>query len=404
MKLKTLILAAVLLAAFIAPAFSQEMPAPGTVIDKNNYKKYAHLFPEEFAPMFENGFGITPPIKMRVAKSEPSPIPKAFLEYSAKNKGKFGLDAQGYVTGGWKRDGLPFPDPQKNDKDFAMKLMWNFNARYRWDDEHDMSAGGSFQQRKGEKLSWNTADSFWPIFKGRIACSQKPDLENPTGLFSALVFHYLLPDSIKHTITLAYRYADLKKPDETYLYLPSMRRVLRAEAGQRSTPMLGSIQALDDFMGFDGNTNEFTFTLVKEQKILQVMDNKLAPKQARASVELPWPTEGYEIRDTYVIDIKAKDPKYPQGRKRIWMDKENYLINYSAAYDRAGKLWKVWSIANKKFPVVPGGAERYSIADGTTGIDIQFGMATYYAADNNINTCKFGYSDATPASLLKLAR
>lgn len=39
-------------------SFGQEMPKPGEVIDKSNYKKYAHLFPEEgWLEGFENGWG-----------------------------------------------------------------------------------------------------------------------------------------------------------------------------------------------------------------------------------------------------------------------------------------------------------------------------------------------------------
>ena len=127
MKLRTLILAAIPMAAFIAPAYSQEMPAAGTVIDKSNYKKYAHLFPEEFAGMFIDGWGgLVVPARITVVETKSTPTPKAYIEYSAKNKGKYGFDATGHVTGGWTRDGMPFPDVQKTDKDFAAKLMHSY--------------------------------------------------------------------------------------------------------------------------------------------------------------------------------------------------------------------------------------------------------------------------------------
>ena len=409
MKLKTLILAAVLLAAFIAPAYAQEMPAPGTVIDKNNFKKYAHLFPEELSGLFMDGWGgLMVPARITVSETKSTPTPKAYVDYSAKNKGKYGLDANGHVTGGWARDGMPFPDLQKNDKDFAAKLMWNFKARYIWDDEHDLAGGGSFEKRKGEPVRWNTAESFWPYFRNRMFTNPKPNMENPVGLYNALVFHYKLPDSVKNTITLAYQYTDMKKPDETYLYLPSMRRVLRAEAGQRSTPMLGSTNALDDFMGgFDGRIPDFSYTFIKEQKVLQCMENKVTVKQARlAKSDLPYHTEGYELRDSYVVEIRPKDPKYPQSKKRLWIDKENLQILYCVAWDRAGKVWKVWSQNYRKFPVLASSTagEKFAVIDGTIGVDLQFGMATYYASDNVINTGKYSYSDVTPANLLKLAR
>ena len=403
MKLKTLILAAILLVAFIAPAFSQEMPASGTTIDKNNYKKYAHLFPEEFLPAFETGWGILQPIKVSVvAQSKIMTVPKAYIELSAKNKGKYAVDGQGRITGGWAYDGMPFPDLQKNDKDFINKFMWNYLARYWWDD--DLDIGNSYEKRKGEDLRWNSAQQTFVFFKNRLVAGQKPLLNNPAGLFKAHVFQYVRPDSVKNTMTLSYRYADLKKGDETYLYLPSMRRVLRAEAGQRSTPITGSTQALDDFNCFDGYTYDFSYSLVKEQKVLILAASKLTTEQkmlTKGGVALPFPTEGYEARDTYVIDIKPKDPRYPQSKKRIWIDKESYNIYYAASWDRAGKIWKVWSECYRTYTL---GNDTFQTIDGILGVDTQFGMGTYFPSGGVLNTGKYTYSDVTPQSLLIRAR
>ncbi len=384
-------------------SFAQEMPKPGMTIDKSNYKKYAHLFPEEWAQAFEDGFGgIMSPIHFNVTATKPAPEPKAFLDLSAKNKGKFGLDAQGNLTGGWAYDGFPFPDLDRNDKNFAIKYMWNFQARYIWDDHHDN--GISYERRRGEDLRYKMLEQIWIYFKNRIICNPNPVMPTPNGLFRAQLLHFKTPDSIKNTMNLSYRYADPKKPDDTYIYLPSMRRVLRAEAGQRSTPLLGSTQALDDFNGFDGNTNEFTYTLVKEQKVLAIMRGvKLTQKEAMGwnKKDVPFPYDGYEIRDAYVIDIKPKDPRYPQSKKRVWIDKEARQVLYTIAWDRAGKVWKVWQEAYKSIPV---GNDTFLAVSGVFGVDVQFGMATYYLPDSEINTCRYNYNDVTPQALLKRAR
>ena len=406
MKLKTLILAAILMVAFIAPAFSQEMPAPGTVIDKNNYKKYAHLIPEEWFPAFENGFGgLVPQFKMVVAAtSKKLVMPKAYLDLSAKNKGKYTINADGTLNPAFNRDGLPFPDLKPGDKDFATKFMYNYDNRWGGDEILDKGTGGSYEKRRGEPIRYNTATSFWLFFKNRLVVNPKPNLENPIGLYKTLLFHYLKPESMKNTITLAYRYADSKKPDDTFLYLPSMRRVLRAEAGQRSTPMMGSTNALDDFMAFDGNPRDFIFTLVKEQKVLAVVDSKLNIGMLKNwnKPDLPADVEGYEIRDVYVIDIKPRDPKYPQSKKRVYVDKETLWANYGFAYDRAGKLWKAWSHVTKAYPFTDGSSFAYT--NGMIGVDVQFGMSTQYVPDNVMNGSNFTYNDVTPAALLKRAR
>ena len=406
MKLKTLILAAILMVAFIAPAFSQEMPAPGTVIDKNNYKKYGHLFPEEFLQIFETGWGLLLPVKIKVVAQSPIiGVPKSYQALSAKNKGKFQLDGQGNIANFQRGVALPFPDLDRSDKDFVTKFMWNYDNRYRSDEQRDGGGGGSWEKRKGEPARFNTATSQIVSFTNRLAVDPKPNLENNLSLFSSMVFHYLLPDSIKNTILLTYRYTDVKKNDDTYMYLPSMRRVLRAEAGQRSTPLLGSTQSLDDFGCYDGRTPDFTYTLVKEQKVLTIVDDKSSytiGKNWQPKGELFFLPDGWEVRDTYVIDIKPKDPKYPQSRKRIWMDKESYNPYYAVAYDRAGKLWKIWFTAQKAY-TLPNG-ERFAMQNGQFGIDIQFGMATNFAMDTTANSLHLTFNDFTPAALLKRAR
>ena len=406
MKLKTLILAAILITIFMAPAYAQEMPAPGTIIDKANYKKYAHLFPEEFLAAFETGWGLLQPIKIKVAPQTPVVgHPKAFLALSAKNKGKFQIDAQGNIPGFTRTVGLPFPDLDKSDKDFATKVMWNFDNRYKSDEQKDNGRGGSWEKRKGEAARVSVAESIVGFFTNRIAGDPKPNLHNPIGLYTSMVFHYILPNSVKNTITLAYRYADVKKTDDTYLYLPALRRVLRAESGQRSTPMLGSTQALDDFNCFDGRTPDFTYTLVKEQKILTIADDKSSytiGSSWKPKGELFFISDGWEMRDTYVIDIRPKDPRYPQSRKRIWIDKESFNPYFSVAYDRAGKLWKLWFTSRKTYSLPNG--EKFVMPNSQFGIDTQFGLATNFEFDLEVNNLKLTYNDFTPAALLTRAR
>ena len=405
-----LLMSAMAMAGLLAasPSLGQEIPAAGTTIDKSNYKQYQHLFPPEWAQAFEDGFdGLLPPFKMTVAETKSYPTAKQFLDYSAKNKGKYSIDPSGNITPTYNREGLPFPDLAPEDPDFITKLMWNYDAKYWCDEALDTGKGGSFEKRRGEPVRYNTATSFWLFFKNRMVVDPVPDLPNPVGLYKVLLFHYLKPPSIKNTITLSYRYVDANKPDDTYLYLPSMRRVIRAEAGQRSTPVLGSTQALDDFTVFDGRIPDFNYTLVREQKVLVVPNSEASLKKALASKKrgaehLPVLTEGYEVRDVYVIDIVPKDPKYPQSKKRIYVDKETLWAYYGIAWDRAGKVWKVWLQDTRSFPMPQGQQVVYT--NGLIGVDLQFGMATMFATDTKFNESNFTYNDVTPQALLKRAR
>lgn len=404
--LASMIFAAAAGLIFAASAFAQESPAPGTTIDKSNIAKYAHLFPEQFLPAFENGFdGLIKPIHVNVVETQPRAMYKPFVEYSMKNKGKYTLDAEGYPGPGYTRDGLPFPDLKPGDPDFATKLMWNFEVRYQYDESFATAKGASFKVRKGEKLQWTTSHGIDVRFKNRMVLSPKPMMDNPEGVYYAFLYQYLSPVSLRNTMTLTYRYADPKKPDNTWLYLPSMRRVIRAEAGQRSTPVVGSISALDDFNGFDGRISDFTYSFVKEQKVIAITDDKLNHKTVgkRSELEdLPFAYDNYEVRDVYVVDIIPKDPKYPQSKKRVYLDRDTLSPYYAIAWDRAGKIWKVFFMTYRQYPL--GNGSNTQALAGYFGIDVQFGMATNWISDFRVNENNFTWGDVTPSSLIKRGR
>jgi hypothetical protein len=108
------------------------------------------------------------------------------------------------------------------------------------------------------------------------------------------------------------------------------------------------------------------------------------------------------IKDVYVIDIVPKDEKYPQGRKRIWVDKETCWPYYAAAWDRAGALWKVWQTAVSVEPMNSGGT--VPRMTGMLGLDIQLGYGVQMFADYEINGNNLTEADVSVSAMRKIAR
>jgi hypothetical protein len=124
--------------------------------------------------------------------------------------------------------------------------------------------------------------------------------------------------------------------------------------------------------------------------------------RAQSGKELPYSSDNWEVRDVYVIEIKSKDPRYPQSKKQIYIDKECLAILYAIAWDRAGVVWKVWSYGYIERPLADG--DKTHIFSVNYGIDVQFGLATSSFADFKVNGNGFTYSDFTPSALLKIGR
>lgn len=387
-------------------AFGQAMPKPGEVIDKNNYKQYAHLFPPEFVAGFENGFGgLYKPWVVKVGEPKPTFQPKGMIALSEKNRGKYSIDKDGFIVGGYDYVGNPFPGVTKDDKDFATKFMYNYAYRYQWEDM--VGTGYDIEKRKGENVTNVMFDTSLVFFINRLADDPKPTYKTPSNYLTAQTFYWTYPNSFRNQQMLSIRYLDPKRADETYMYLPTMRRVLRMEAAQRSTPIQGTTQALDDFNIIDIKTQEFTFNFLGEKTVLACPNTTittpvLKKMQAESGGYLPFPGDNWSLHDVYVIEAKSKDPKYPQKTKVVYVDKESLQAYYGVATDRGGKLWKVWILLCKE-SALPSG-DKFFQGAFPIGIDVQIGFATSFLVEGKPWGTGLKYGDMLPDAMVKRGR
>lgn len=395
---------------FLTPSFGQQaFPKPGEVIDNSNYMKYKHLFSEFFLGGFENGWGgFMKPFSITVSAPEPRPNPKSFLKASEKYRGKLGIDSNGMIKGAFDGYFLPFPevmgkDYDPNDKYFVNKIMWNYEYRYRGDDFSCYQV--TWTQRKGEEIRVMIDLQHEMLLYGRLYDNPKPIWENPNKLSWVMYFSIETPYSMKNMVFLQHKYLDPLKDDDLYIYVPSLRRAIRSEAGQRSTPIQGAIQDPDDYYGLNVKTASFTYKFVREQKVLAVADNKqnVRALAGKSHKEMPYPRENWELRDVYVIDAFPKDPRYPNKVKRIYLDKENQIgLYYNESYDRAGKPWKLFAAQDYKAPLADG--DYNPTFKGFMLFDLQFGMIGYFQGDWIENGQNEKLVDYSPSSLKRYGR
>lgn len=406
MKISAALLGLMLCFCLAMPVSAAEvLPKAGQTIDKSNIDQYKHLFPEEFLEAFTTGWDLVAPLSITIIDPVDNPIPKPFLDASEKNKGRYSLDADGYITGGDYGDiaGFPFPGIKPGDENFVMKFMWNYDYRYQNDDRRHTFI--NFQKRRGSASNTSVVEGYVINYQGRMYDDPKPLYKTRNGLRTVQLLNVIHPPVQKNFLTMLIRYIDQKRADDTYIYLPSMRRVLRGEAGQRSTPINSSTQAPDDFNAFAGRIPDFTYKLVGEKKMIVLGNAQLGYTEMKDKKfeYVPIETDNWLVRDVYVIDIIPKDPKYPQGRKRIWVDKEHYNAYYGAAWDRAGALWKVWQLSVQVHPI-NNTDDTFPYVMQVLGMDIQLGYATSLFADWSINGYGLTEADASPSAMRRIAR
>jgi len=252
-----------------------------------------------------------------------------------------GLTVQNYVAG------QPFPNLDAKDPQIALKIMWNYEYGLLTDDldirnfdadtgtisDHGpMAIERHFLLDHLRRLYWN----------GRLYVDPKPDKPNPFGYRRQEgLYPVLEPFDLKGVGALGYRYIDSGKQDDSWLYLPSLRRVRRLSTAQRSDALFGQDTDVDSYGGYAGHIAWMTWRFLGERDALGVYHGRHFPVKWDDKVDWAF-DDVWEKRRVYVVEGTSKLPQYAYGKRTIYIDKESWLIPFSDIYDRSGELWKIW--------------------------------------------------------------
>jgi len=275
--------------------------------------------------------------------------PKAYKEATEKFSGQVrlapdGLSLQNYVAG------LPFPDVDINDPKAAVKIMWNYDYKFLTTDdvdlrEFDADTGPVGEDNHGMGVERHfILDHFRRLFyNGRLYVDPKPERPNPEGIRYRESLHPILePFDLKGVGASSIRYLDPAKQDDSWLYLPSLRRVRRLSTAQRSDALFGQDTDVDSYYGYSGHIAWMDWKLLGEKTILACMHAQSYPVKWGAGAADFMFDDVWEKRNVYVIEGVSKLPQYAYSKRVIFIDKEAWVVPYSDIYDRPGQLWKIW--------------------------------------------------------------
>lgn len=352
---------------FLIPGFVfGAEPKPGDVIDSSNVDQFKEYFPMYMHRYIKDGWGYTKPVVMKMKEPESFPLPQLYKEKSEENAKTAKLNAEGLVEG-YNGQGMPFPDPKE--PNLALKCMWNQFYKVYPDDWLIPTSYLSITKRKGGRVVIDDNTYEQVLFSNRTQKDPMPELDNPKQLYYSSKLNSQTPPN-KDMTTLTWRYKDPLKYDDMWTYVPTLRRTLRLVSSERSNPIRGSPYTWDDIFGFDGKIPLFTYEYVGEQTVIVSHSQKLIAEEMDRKNYPFHPVihhnEEWETVDVRVIDIKPKDPRYPQSKKTVWLDKVRFWIWYAQMYDKSGDFWKGYWNASQTRPLkTTRGDEEYKIVGGT---------------------------------------
>ena len=355
---------------------------PGDVITQENVEKIRGLIPEEYWPYAVEGFA---DFEMKIVPTgDYKPAPK-YIEATVKYACQAQITDKGTLTN--YTAGQPFPysdwateatahacDLSPDDPQFALKLAWNVNYRWQGGSGLNIPHWGFNNMRNRGKEQWRLAQGEYrrTYFSARAdLLPETATLDEGTEVEWAEFFDVKTPFDLRGTMFLLYRY-NTDKEDDTWAYIPALRRVRRIAATQKSDSLLGTEFSLEDFYMFAGYTWDHQWEYQGESTMLapygggegnfgrkcwnNIIEDEATMRdgQARLGTQEEWDYcsfgpynalafdgESWQKRTAIQLDDIPRQKGHPYSRKKLWYDKQTFMPIFAFMYDRAGQPYKM---------------------------------------------------------------
>jgi hypothetical protein len=334
-------------AAAPAPAF-----APGDAIGFEDVKKLQPFLPEEFWNnrdfFFYEGMQLEiGPFDQDYAQS------KQYLAATERYRGQARLgpdqSLENYTAG------QPFPTAEIDcaaDPAAGAKIMWDFQS------------GGGDGRASFFYSYWDRGEQLPLYYEGtgqsvklahRIEDeygAQDGDLFRGEKRKFAFGAEVDAPFDARGIALLTYRYKSSDRPrsearnDDTWVYVPTLRRVRRISTAQRTDAISGTDFTFDDLRSFNGIVPQYEWECRGQRRILAPMNTRVKAYPYEKDHNfgpygLSFADDRWELRDAWVVRMIPKNADHPYHHKDIYIDRQTLAPLYSFAFDQKEELWKI---------------------------------------------------------------
>jgi hypothetical protein len=244
----------------------------------------------------------------------------------------------------------------KGDPNAGWKIIWNEVKR--WEGDGAKAVWSYTYWDRGEQLPL-----YYEGVAKRIFLKQRTEPEHEVNGYDIFPNEKRLyvagieveaPFDARGIMVMSYRYKASDnaraegKNDDTWVYVPDLRRVRRISTAQRTDSVQGTDFTMDDLRSFDGIPPQYEWACIGEKTVIAPMNAKhLAypynPNYNFGPYGFSYANDRLELRNAYIIRFDPKNEDHPYDHKDIYVDKETFEPLYSMAYDRKKELWKlIW--------------------------------------------------------------
>jgi hypothetical protein len=334
--------------AGLAPTFKE-----GDVLGLSDVEKLKPFLPEEF---WDNrDFFFYEGMQLEIGPTQADYTEsKQFVDATKRFAGQARIGPDGSLEN--YTAGRPFPMEQidcAKDPLAGTKIMWNFQS------------GGGDGHAHFYYSYWDRGEQLPLYYEGtgqsvKLAHRIEPEyLDGNNGdLFRGEKRKYafgaevVAPFDARGIQLLTYRYKDSDKPrdqarnDDTWVYVPTLRRVRRISTAQRTDAISGTDFTFDDLRSFNGIVPQYEWQCLGKRKMIGPMNTKVkaypyVKDHNFGPYGLSYADDRWELRDVVVVRMVPKNQDHPYHHKDIYIDEQTLAPMYSFAYDQKEELWKI---------------------------------------------------------------
>ena len=351
---------------------------PGDTLTQKDIAKLRPFIPPGFFEMLN-----FPELRMEIAPPENMSPDKAYMDCTEKYAAQTKMDAEGALLN--YACGQPFPlsEIKQGDLMSGVKEAWNYNWRPRAWGVRNLNSW-VLVRPGGSHSSWDHAQppGNWFVSAADQTGYAPPEIGHYyggggnveriiEGIFQLFQYSHIAefmdsplrgtlpipgaekiefkewdafytPFDIRGTAFVQIRYTDPRRADDSWAYIPVLRRVRRISTEVKSDSLLGTDFTLDDFWGFNARVLDWKWTFLGFKDMLGTIGIKQDFEHFYGPMGTI-PDDWYRLRKTAVV---VREPKYRHTYSAaiMFIDTETSYCLYHFPFDKAGHLWKtnIW--------------------------------------------------------------
>jgi len=270
-------------------------------------------------------------------------------EATIKNMGKTRLDKDGYIIQESWVAGFPFPKPSGKFK--AQQIMWNIEKRYINHGLNFINLGTMQGFTKNLVMDFDGHFEVRHItYAGRVLLPPYGWLDERAekrGELNSYIMMFHRPRDVAGFIQLGLRFQPLDTLPQTYMYIPSLRRVRKLTATDTQDPVLGLDWITDDNEGWNQKLSptrySYKYELIEEREFL-IPAPTWDGSEYFSSEGLEQRGLKFERRPLYVLKLTQLDPNYVYSYRIVYIDKETFVWYHVQSYDQKGRLYRTFDL------------------------------------------------------------